>query len=147
MLMSKLQYYIQMALAAPEKSAERIYRIHILFQYCMTSEAEEVLTTEKYARFRGQMLGRIAEFENDPIAKPYLHFRDGMTLLKATLLGQPLRRSPRLKLEASHEKFSTAEPVPQDPDAFKCRCLYCEPSVPIKVKVLPRRSARLMRCE
>jgi hypothetical protein len=148
MLMRKLQYYVNMALAAPEKSAERIYRIHILFQYCMTDEGAPVLTSEKYTRFRGQMLDRIAEFEKDPIAKPYRHFRHGMTVLKATLLGQPLRRSPRHRLQADHEKFSTAEPVPQDPAPRKCQCFYCtypEKNVPIKVKVLPRRSARLMK--
>ena len=150
MLMRKVQYYVKMALAAPEKSAERVYRIHILFQYCMTDEGAPVLTSEKYTRFRGQLLTRIAEFENDPIAKPYPHFRHGMTVLKATLVGQPLRRSPRHRLQADHEKFSTVEPVPQDPAARKCQCFYCtyqEQNVPIKikVKVLPRRSARLMK--
>ena len=148
MLMRKVQYYVKMALAAPEKSALRVYRIHILFQYCMTDEGAPVLTGEKYTRFREILLTRIAEFEKDPIAKPYLHFRHAMTILKATLLGQPLRRSPRHRLQADHEKFSTAEPLPQDPAAFKCQCFYCtyqEKNVPIKVKVLPRRSARLMK--
>jgi hypothetical protein len=125
LLMRKLNYYVQMALAAPEKSAERVYRIHILFQYCMTDEGAPVLTTDKYTRFRVILLDRIAEFENDPIAKPYRHFRHAMADLKATLLGQPRRRSPRLRLQADHENFSTAEPVPQDPAPRKCQCFYC----------------------
>ena len=150
MLMRKLNYYVKMSLDAPEKSAERIYRIHVLFQYCMTAEGEPVLTSEKYERLRGIMLGRIAEFEMDPIAKPYLRFRRVMAELKASLLGQPLRRSARCRIQADHEKFAIVEPAPvyqQVPmDYPACQCVYCTSHRPlIKVKVLPRRSARLMQ--
>jgi len=144
MLMRKLNYYVKMALDAPEKSALRVYRIHVLFQYCMTAEGEPVLTSEKYERFRGILLARIAEFEMDPIAKPYLHFRHGMAVLKAALLGQPLRRSARCRIQADHEKFAIVEPAPVDQDPI-CQCAECTHRRVINVKVLPRRSARLMQ--
>lgn len=154
---SILKIYIDKASALPEKEEKVVY-ITGLFEYLSTADVKPLLHTPDSANFRIMLLHKIQEFSNDPYLltrrQQYHHlfalFREMFTYLVQDD-SVPARRSERQKQRAVqlfNQRFEQCS-------SPACSTLAKElkqwssvkpnaPPINIKVKVLPRRSARLM---
>ncbi|NBS90634.1 hypothetical protein EBS67_11645 [bacterium] len=136
-----LSIYIEKATVALTK-AERLYCITGFFDYLSTAEVKPLIQTPGFALFRTILLRKIHEYTNDSAvqARPHRYHRllAVMRELFTYLVADdsvPRRRSERLKQRAV--------------GAFNAYCgpmnlAELPPAVRITVKVLPRRSARLL---
>jgi hypothetical protein len=160
--------YVNKACEMPEKE-QKLVCITGLFDYLSTAEVKSVLITPVFAKFRNVILRKIHEFSNDSYLlarrKQYHHlfavFHDVYTYLVQDD-SIPCRRSERQKQRAVmrfNERFAyCSSPLcisiaaelkqwsavkPNDTPVSIKPAAVPKP-VNIKVKVLPRRSARLM---
>ena len=162
--------YVNKAIEMKEKEPKLVC-ITGFFDYLSTADVKPLLHTPDFARFRNSLLNKIHEFSNDPylLARRKQYHRLFAVLREMfTYLVQddsvPARRSERQKQRAVmrfNERFahcsspvciSIATELKQwsavQPNAKHVSITSKPVAVPkpliIKVKVLPRRSARLM---
>ena len=143
----------------PQKKEQKIYCITGLFNYLSTADVKPILQTERFAKVRNILLRKIDDFSNHAYIvhnKHKYHRLNAVMRELFTFLVQddsvPRRRSERQKQRAvrgfntcfehcsSPQCISVANELKQwsavKPNQLK--------PVSIKVKVLPRRSARLL---
>ena len=162
-----LAIYVNKVGELPKKE-QKVFVTTGLFTYLSTAEVKPLLNTPKYAKFRTVLLRKIHEFTNDAFAREKKNHRIQAVMRELfTYLVQddsvPPRRSERQKqrvvrhlnncfdhcesiccmnIAADLKKWSSVKPGQQEvPPAS----VAAPKPVSIKVKVLPRRSARLMK--
>lgn len=163
-----LTIYVNKAAALPEKE-HKVICIAGIFDYLSTADVKPLLYRPDFAKFRNVILNKIHEFSNDPYLlarrkqyhRLFAVFRELFTYIVQDD-SVPARRSERQKQRAVrifNERFdycssplciSIATELKQwsavRPNAkhVSIKPVAASKPVSIKVKVLPRRSARLM---
>lgn len=161
-----LAIYVNKVGELPTKE-QKVFVTTGLFTYLSTAEVKPLLNTPKYAKFRTVLLRKIHEFTNDAYARKKKNHRIQAVLRELfTYLVQDdsvaPRRSERQKqrvvrrlnncfdhcesiycmnIAADLKKWSAVKPGQQEEPPAP---VAAPKPVSIKVKVLPRRSARLM---
>jgi len=152
-----IEIYIKKVKAFPKKE-QKVFVITGLFTYLSTAEVKPLLNTAAFAKYRTVLLRKIHEFSNDAYVRAKENHRT-QTVLRELFIylvqddSIPRRQSERQKQRTVQHLNSCFE---------HCDCPCCmniveelkkwsavEPvhvvkPVSIKVKVLPRRSARLL---
>ena len=155
-----LRIYIEKANSLSDK-AQKLVCIEGIFDYLSTADVKPLLERPAFTLFRNVMLNKMQDFANDPYVlarRQQYHRLYAVFCEMFTYLVQddsvPLRRSERQKQRAVR-KFNKCFQSCENP---ACQCSAAEfaelvqwssvhpnaKPVSIKVKVLPRRSARLM---
>ena len=149
--------YVNKARAMTEKEPKLVC-ITGLFDYLSTAEVKPVLNTPDFAKFRNMLIRKIQEFSNDAYLlarrkqyhRLFAVFRELFTYLVQDD-SVPQRRSERQKQRAVrrfNQRFEyCSSPVCISIANELKQWSAVQPNakhVSIKVKVLPRRSARLM---
>jgi hypothetical protein len=136
-----LSIYIEKATVALTK-AERLYCITGLFDYLSTAEVKPLIQTAGFAQFRTILLRKIHEYTNDSTVQAHPHRYHRLLAVMRELFAYlvaddsvPRRRSERLKQRAVCA-FNAYYGLPNPAEL--------PPAVRVTVKVLPRRSARLL---
>ena len=159
-VMKVLTIYVNKATAMTEKE-QKLVCIAGFFDYLSTADVKPLLNTSDFANFRNMILKKIHEFSHDPYLlarRPQYHRLFAVFCELFTYLvpdnSLPRRRSERQKQRAvrhfnqrfalcsSPECVSIANEL-KTWNAVRPNATAIKP-VSIKVKVLPRRSARLM---
>ena len=167
-VMKVLGIYVNKAVSMTEKESKLVC-IAGLFNYTSTADVKPLLHTPDFAKFRNTLLNKIHEFSNDPylIARRkqyhrlFAVFRELFTYIVQDD-SVPQRRSERQKQRAVRRFNKRFEPCSSPvciavakelkqwsavlPNAkhVSIEPVAATKPVSIKVKVLPRRSARLM---
>ena len=150
--------YVDKANVLPKKE-QKIYCITGLFDYLSTADVKPILHTERFARVRNILLRKIHEFSNDSYVVANKHKYHRLNAVMRELFAYlvqddsvPRRRSERQKQRAVRA-FNTCFEHCSSPQCMTVasKLKYWSSIKPnqvkpvsIKVKVLPRRSARLM---
>ena len=162
-----LDIYLKKAVALPKKE-QKVFVITGMFTYLSTAEVKPLLNTPFYAKLRPIVLTKIHEFSNDAYVRKKENHRLRAVMHELfTYLVQddsvPRRRSERQKQDTVRDLNSCFDHC----DSIGCRTIATElkkwsavkppsvseasvseanakPAVSIRVKVLPRRSARLL---
>ena len=157
--------YVNTANALPNKEVkvfcitEKIFCITGLFDYLSTAEVKPILKTERFARIREILLKKIQEFSTHFYVLAYKHrYHHLISVMNElfTYLTQdasvPRRRSERQK-QLAVRTFNRFFETSSNPECISVATELkywsaIKPNqvkpVSIKVKVLPRRSARLL---
>jgi len=130
-----LSIYIEKATEAPTKD-ERIFCLTGFFTYLSTAPVKPLMNTAAFAAFRTILLRKIHEYTNDRDVQAQKHRYHRLQAVMREMFSclvqddsVPCRRSARLKAQVVRE--------------LNAYCAAQKP-VSIRVKVLPRRSARLL---
>jgi len=163
-----LTIYVNKAAALPKKE-HKVVCIAGIFNYLSTADVKQLLHTPDFAKFRNVILNKIHEFSNDPYLlarrkqyhRLFAVFRELFTYIVQDD-SVPQRRSERQKQRAVRHFNKRFEPCSSPvciavakelkqwsavlPNAkhVSIEPVAATKPVNIKVKVLPRRSARLM---
>jgi hypothetical protein len=164
-----LVIYVNKCGVLPKKE-QKVFVITGLFNYLSTADVKPLLNTPKFANLRNIILEKIHEFLNDAYVRVQQNHRTQAVLRELfTYLVQddsvPLRRSQRQKqrevrhlnscfdhcesiccmtIAADLKKWSAVKPDAA-PVIVAPVAVPKPVSIKVKVKVLPRRSARLMQ--
>ena len=138
------------------KKEQKVFVVTGLFTYLSSAEVKPLMNTPAFAKFRSILLRKIHEFSNDAYVREQQNHRLQVVLRELfSYLVQddsvPRRQSERQKAQTVRHLNSCFAHCPSP----ECRLIAMElkqwsavkpdtKPVSIKVKVLPRRSARLL---
>jgi hypothetical protein len=145
-----LSIYIEKATVALTK-AERLYCITGLFDYLSTAEVKPLIQTAGFAQFRTILLRKIHEYTNDSTVQAHPHRYHRLLAVMRELFAYlvaddsvPRRRSERLKQRRRSERLKQRAVCAFNAYYGLPNLAELPPAVRVTVKVLPRRSARLL---
>ena len=148
-----LAIYCDKALSFTE-TEQKLVCIGGLFDYLSTATVKPLLLTAPFANYRKTLMQKISDFTNDPYvqARPRIYHRLHAVMRELfTYMVQddtvPRRRSERQKQQAVQRFNARFQECPCNVTAelnYWTAVAASNPLPTIRVKVLPRRSARLM---